>query len=70
MSDVMTWNWHGNASGMPLGRNGNNQVVSYPTISPDVVDPYVPVTNEPDTAPDQPDPPTDPNPADDPNYTP
>ena len=57
MSDVMTWNWHGNASGMPLGRNGNNQVVSYPTVGG--VAPVAPAPAPVDTAETAPDNPPD-----------
>lgn len=68
MSDVMTWNWHGNASGMPLGRNGNNMVVSLPVYNPDPIEPIEPDYQEPVTAPDVDDPAQDPN--DGSNYTP
>lgn len=31
----MTWNWHGNAGAMPLGRNGSNASTSGGYIAPD-----------------------------------
>lgn len=62
MSDVMTWNWHGNASGMPLGRNGNNTKVSFPAGGYDPVSPTPPPIDESETAPEeQPDTPTNPD---------
>ena len=62
MSDIMTWNWHGNAHGMPLGRNGSNQVVSLPIRFAQEIERIEPEVNEPETAPDAPeDTPTNPD---------
>ena len=56
MSGVMTWNWYGNSSGMPLGRDGNNVKIVFainPTVilAPDDATPP-PVDVAPDADPD------------------
>ena len=54
MSDVMTWNWYGNAGAMPLGRNGSNASTGGGFIADDD-----PVDTSSSTDDQQPPPPTD-----------